>query len=112
MGENWVLKFNNLKKLHKLVSRYYEEVMGRDIENLLPINLNSIAKDDDIRETIKLCQLIICIAVQCHKNQIYIGKIQSLSQQSQHALMLSIEEVRHGTFARKDIKFTWTIFIR
>lgn len=78
--------------------------MGRDIENLLPINLNSIAKDDDIRETIKLCQLIICIAVQCHKNQIYIGKIQSLSQQSQHALMLSIEEVRHGTFARKDIK--------
>lgn len=92
VGDNWVLKINNLKKLHKLVSRYYEEVLDRDSENLPAVNLGAISKDADVRETIKLCQLVICIAVMCNKNQIYIGKIQSLSQSAQHALMLSIED--------------------
>ncbi|KAI8147128.1 hypothetical protein BJV82DRAFT_508988 [Fennellomyces sp. T-0311] len=91
VGDNWVLKINNLKKLHKLVSRYYEEVLDRNSENLPPVNLGAISKDADVRETIKLCQLIICVAVMCNKNQIYIGKIQSLSQSAQHALMHSIE---------------------
>ncbi|KAI9262267.1 hypothetical protein BDA99DRAFT_71902 [Phascolomyces articulosus] len=93
VGDNWVLKINNLKKLHKLVSRYYEEVLDRDSDNLPSINLNAIAKDADMKETIKLCQLVICIAVMCNKNQIYIAKIQHLSQTAQHALMLSIEDV-------------------
>ncbi|KAI9491198.1 hypothetical protein BDB00DRAFT_914508, partial [Zychaea mexicana] len=93
VGDNWVLKINNLKKLHKLVSRYFEEVLDRDSENLPSVNLNAIAKDADIKETIKLCQLVICIAVMCNKNQIYIAKIQDLSQTAQHALMLSIEDV-------------------
>ncbi|KAI7846926.1 hypothetical protein BDC45DRAFT_452689 [Circinella umbellata] len=93
VGDNWVLKINNLKKLHKLVSRYYEEVLGRQCENLPPVNLGAIAKDADVKETVQLCQLVICIAVQCSKNQVYINKIQSLSQNAQHALMLSIEDV-------------------
>ncbi|KAI7877130.1 hypothetical protein K492DRAFT_17258 [Lichtheimia hyalospora FSU 10163] len=96
VGENWVLKINNLKKLHKLVSRYYEEVLGRSSAMLPSINLNAIAKDADVGETIKLCQLIICIAVVCNKNQVYISKIQSLPEQYQGALMLSIEQVMHS----------------
>ncbi|KAI8377720.1 uncharacterized protein BYT42DRAFT_496697, partial [Radiomyces spectabilis] len=94
VGDNWVLKINNLKKLYKLVSRYYEEVLGQDFANMPAVNLNIIAKDADIRETNKLCQLVLFIAVQCHNNQIYIGRIQSLSQRSQQALMVIIDEVR------------------
>lgn len=40
-----------------------------------------------------MCQLVIAIAVQSDNNKIYIEMIQSLSQKSQHALMVSIEEV-------------------
>ncbi|KAI9316295.1 hypothetical protein BX666DRAFT_225162 [Dichotomocladium elegans] len=93
VGENWVLKINNLKKLHKLVTRYYEEVLGRPSDRLPQISLNAISKDSDVTETIKLCQLIICIAVMCNKNEVYIEKIRSLSHEHQHALMISIEEV-------------------
>lgn len=93
VGDNWVLKINNLKKLHKLVTRYFEEVLDRPSALLPPVNLNAIAKDSDVRETLKLCQLVIFIAVQCDKNQIYIAKIQGLSPQSQHSLMLSIDQV-------------------
>lgn len=40
-----------------------------------------------------MCQLVIAIAVQSDNNKVYIEMIQSLSQKSQHALMVSIEEV-------------------
>lgn len=57
------------------------------------INLTAIAKDADLHELLIMCQLIVAIAVQCDNNRVYIDMIQSLSQKSQHALMLSIEEV-------------------
>lgn len=40
-----------------------------------------------------MCQLVIAIAVQSDNNKTYIEMIQSLTQKSQHALMVSIEEV-------------------
>lgn len=40
-----------------------------------------------------MCQLVIAIAVQSDHNKTYIEMIQSLSQKSQHALMVSIEDV-------------------
>ncbi|RUS13083.1 hook-related protein family, partial [Endogone sp. FLAS-F59071] len=93
VGDNWVLKFNNLKKLYKLVTRFYEEILGQSTDNLLAPNLNAIAKESDVVETLKLCQMVIALAVQCENNQIYIEKIQTLSPALQHALMLSIEQV-------------------
>ncbi|KAF8938143.1 hypothetical protein BGZ52_000429, partial [Haplosporangium bisporale] len=47
----------------------------------------------DEHELLKLCELVIAIAVQCERNQYYIQKIQSLPQESQHALMLSLEQI-------------------
>ena len=96
MGDNWVLKFNNLKKLYKLIQRFYEEVLEASTHNLESPNLNAIAKDGDVGELLKLCRLVVALAVQCENNQIYIEKIQGLSQRSQHALMLSIEQVMKG----------------
>ncbi|KAG2182391.1 hypothetical protein INT43_007321 [Umbelopsis isabellina] len=95
LSDNWVLKFNNLKKLYKLVTRYYEEVLGQqDFTSKIPqINLTAIAKDADVDEILKLCQLVIVIAVLNDNNSIYIEKMQSLSQSSQHALMVCIEQV-------------------
>lgn len=93
-GNNWVLKFNSLKKLHKLLMGYYEEVLGQNTAGLEIPNLTSIARDADVVEILKLAQLIIALAVQCENNQRYVKKIQSLDQECQHALMLAIETVR------------------
>ncbi|KAF9965329.1 hypothetical protein BGZ70_005042 [Mortierella alpina] len=93
MGDNWVHRYNNLKKLHKLVTRYLEEKLRQSLTKLDPPNLNAIAKDGDALEVLKLCELIIAVAVQCERNQEYIQKIQSLQPSSQHALMLSLEQI-------------------
>ncbi|KAI7849977.1 hypothetical protein BDC45DRAFT_265743 [Circinella umbellata] len=92
-NSTWVVRFNTIKKMHKLITRYFDEVLGQDPELLPSINLAGIAKDADLHELLLLCQLIIAIAVQSDNNRTYIEMIQSLSQKSQHALMLSIEEV-------------------
>lgn len=97
VGDNWVLKINNLKKLYKLVSRYYEEVLGLDFHKTPDVNLNAIAKDSDVRETLKLCKLVLCIAVLCSDNERYIQKIQSMPQESQQILMIFIDEIIKNT---------------
>ncbi|ORY99986.1 hypothetical protein BCR43DRAFT_434696 [Syncephalastrum racemosum] len=97
VGDNWVLRVNNLKKLHRLVSLFYKEKLNRDPSTLPSVNLNLIAKEADIDETISLCQLVLGIAMQCDlpQRQTYIEKIQSLSQPCMQVLMQKIEEVSH-----------------
>ncbi|KAJ2042123.1 hypothetical protein GGI08_007821, partial [Coemansia sp. S2] len=84
---------NNLKKLYKLVTRYYEEVLGYPTSNLAEPNLGAIAKNEEADELLKLCHLILTLAVQCERNQVYIGKIMSLGEEDQRSLMVSIESV-------------------
>ncbi|KAI1315164.1 hypothetical protein EDD11_001221 [Mortierella claussenii] len=91
MGDNWVHKYNNLKKLHKLITRYLEEKLGQSLAKLDPPNLNAIAKDGDSLEVLKLCELIIAVAVQCDRNQYYIQRIQTLPHSVQRTLMQSLE---------------------
>ncbi|KAJ1964265.1 hypothetical protein GGI12_001534 [Dipsacomyces acuminosporus] len=93
IGDNWILNYNNLKKLYRLVTQYYEEVLGYPATHLEEPNLSAIAKNDDIDELLKLCHLILTLAVQCEKNQVYIGKIMSLGEDDQRSLMVSIESV-------------------
>ncbi|KAK3815225.1 MAG: hypothetical protein J3Q66DRAFT_284513, partial [Benniella sp.] len=93
MGDNWVHKFNNLKKLYKLISRYLEEKLSQSLVTLDPPDLNTIAKDADTKEILKLCGLVIAVAVQCDNNQYYIQNIQTLPQYVQRNLMLSLENV-------------------
>ncbi|KAI8976066.1 hypothetical protein BDB01DRAFT_844557 [Pilobolus umbonatus] len=97
VGDNWVLKINNLKKLYKLVSRYYEEVLDIVFSKLPVINLNAIAKDSNTREIITLCKLVLYIAVWCHDNEKYIQKIQQLSPPSQQNMMHIIDEMMKYT---------------
>ncbi|RCH81335.1 hypothetical protein CU097_002063, partial [Rhizopus azygosporus] len=100
---NWVVRFNNQKKLHKSITRYFEEIIGQDPELLPSVNLSAIAKDADSHELLLMCQLVIAIAVQSDNNRTYIEMIQSLSQKSQHALMVSIEEVMNHFNTEPDI---------
>ncbi|KAJ1934525.1 hypothetical protein EC988_008784, partial [Linderina pennispora] len=93
MGDNWILSLNNLKKLYRLVTQYYEEVLGYPATRLDEPDLSTIAKHDNSEELLKLCHLILTLAVQCEKNQVYIGKIMSLGEDDQRSLMVSIESV-------------------
>ncbi|KAF9208492.1 hypothetical protein BGZ49_008677 [Haplosporangium sp. Z 27] len=108
MGDNWVHKYNNLKKLYKLVTRYLEEKLGQSLAKLDPPNLNAIAKDGDSIELLKLCELLIAVAVQCDNNQAYIQKIQTLPHAVQRALMhsleLIIEALNSGSTRESDIE--------
>lgn len=81
-----------MKKLHKLVSRYYEEKLGASFSRLPEINLNAIAKDADVREIIQLCKYILYIAVCCPDNSEYIQKITQLNSESQEFIMHFIDE--------------------
>lgn len=89
----WMSCLNNQKKIHRLITRYFDEVLGQDPKQLPPIDLNAIAKEANHYDILLMCQLIVAIAVQSDNNRAYIDMIQSLSQKSQHSLMLSIEEV-------------------
>ncbi|XJO77813.1 hypothetical protein BDV3_002346 [Batrachochytrium dendrobatidis] len=93
-SDNWVLKFNNIKRLFKLISSYFEEFLGQSIENLDMggSTLESIAKGDP-EQVLRLAHLVIALAVQTDNNQNHIAKIQSLNQFDQHELMVAIETV-------------------
>ncbi|KXS22155.1 hypothetical protein M427DRAFT_50514 [Gonapodya prolifera JEL478] len=90
---NWVVKYNNLKRLSQLINGYFEEVLGLSVQLLEQPNLNAVARDGDTQEILKLAALVVAAAVQCEDNQRYIQLIQSLDQTSQHALMVVIENV-------------------
>lgn len=90
---NWVQVFNKLKRLYPFLKKYYEDVLGISFDNVDTPNLNAIAKDGDINETLKLWSLVLTLAVKSTNNAVYIEKILSLSQKSQEGLMESIERV-------------------
>ncbi|SAM07830.1 hypothetical protein [Absidia glauca] len=89
----WVHRLNNQKIVYKLITRYFEEVLGQDPELLPAVDLSAIAKNADLHQLLLMCQMVIAIAVQSDNNHRYIEMIQSLTQKSQQALMVSIEEV-------------------
>ncbi|KAI9033933.1 HOOK protein-domain-containing protein [Phycomyces nitens] len=64
------------------------EVFGEDPKKLPAVDLNKIAKDANFRELHNLCKLVLYVAVHCGRNQLYIEKIQMLSEEKQHALMI------------------------
>jgi protein HOOK3 len=92
--DNWVIKYGKLKKLHLLLTRYYEENLRLStIKSFETPNLNAIAKDGNFVETMKLCSLIVTLAVTYEKKAEHIEKIQNLGSKSQQGLMLTIDGV-------------------
>jgi protein HOOK3 len=70
--DNWVLKFNNLKRLFKLLTQFCEDELGlRHVStHLEQPDLNAMAKVSSPAETLKFVRIILLAAVQCKKNQV------------------------------------------
>ncbi|KAI8909710.1 hypothetical protein EDD86DRAFT_181974, partial [Gorgonomyces haynaldii] len=91
MADNWIVKFNNLKRIYKLVEHYFEEILGLVLKDEQP-NLTFICRDDNEEELLMFVNMIICIAVQCESNHMFIEKTQTLSEEDQQRLMEMIEQ--------------------
>jgi len=89
-----VLRFNALKRLYRLLIQYFSDVLNQNTSALQVPDLQAMAKDHAVKDTLIMCRLTISIAVQCENNKDVINRIQSLSDTNQHYLMKAIEQVR------------------
>ncbi|KAJ7070368.1 HOOK protein-domain-containing protein [Mycena belliarum] len=92
-SDNWVLRFSALKRLYRLMTQYFADVLQKPTSGLDVPDLQAIAKDHAVQATLTMCRLTIAIGVQCEKNKEFIDKIQALSETDQHYLMKAIEQV-------------------
>lgn len=92
-SDNWVLRFGALKRLYRLITQYFADVLQKPTSELDVPDLQAMAKDGNLTETLAMCRLTIAIGVQCEKNKEFIGKIQGLNESNQHFLMKAIEQV-------------------
>ncbi|GAA6064121.1 hypothetical protein JCM10212_004968 [Sporobolomyces blumeae] len=108
LDENWVLRFNHLKRLYKLVIRYFEDTLSSSTTELSTPNLQLVAKGnngssrssgnaadegDAKDEVCKLAGLVLALTVQSEQRLEHIERIQGLEEWVQRELMYSIEQV-------------------
>ncbi|EJD02105.1 HOOK-domain-containing protein [Fomitiporia mediterranea MF3/22] len=91
-SENWVLRVSSLKRLYRLMTQYYTDILHQPTATIDVPDLQAMAKDHDAAATLAMCRLTIAIAVQSPQNREIINKIQGLSQEHQHYLMRAIEQ--------------------
>ncbi|KAG5439140.1 hypothetical protein PCANB_001439 [Pneumocystis canis] len=92
---NWVLRLNNVKRIYKYLTRYYEEQLKwhlPDVNKHIP-NLEAIAKDLSEEETIKFLKLILTSSILSNQHEKYVKKIQNLDTEIQTILKKAIQEV-------------------
>ncbi|KAI0085421.1 HOOK-domain-containing protein [Irpex rosettiformis] len=93
LSENWVLRFNSLKRLYRLMTQFITDVLHQPARALEVPDLQAIAKDQSVAATLLMCRMTITIAVQCENNKDIIERIQKLEETEQHSLMKAIEQV-------------------
>ncbi|GAA5856523.1 hypothetical protein JCM8547_008784 [Rhodosporidiobolus lusitaniae] len=95
LAENWVLRFNNLKRLYKLLIRYFEDVLHSSTAALHTPNLQQVAKGEEGSddEVCKLAGLVLALVVQSEHKQQHVARIQGLDEWVQRELMFAIEQV-------------------
>ncbi|KIL69547.1 hypothetical protein M378DRAFT_69226 [Amanita muscaria Koide BX008] len=91
-SDSWVLRFAALKRLYRLMTQYFTDVLQKPTSGLDVPDLQALAKDNSVAPALGMCRLTIAIGVQCEKNKEFIGKIQGLSESDQHQLMRAIEQ--------------------
>ncbi|MBW0499557.1 hypothetical protein O181_039272 [Austropuccinia psidii MF-1] len=93
LSEIWVLRFTSFKKMFKLITRYFEEQLKKSFKEFQPLpNLQKIAKDGDLNESILLCMIIVTLTTLACPEE-HVPKIQCLPTWAQTALMLGIESI-------------------
>ncbi|KAI6043127.1 HOOK-domain-containing protein [Pisolithus marmoratus] len=93
LSDNWVLRFSALKRLYRLLTQYFEDVLQKPTCSLDVPNLQAAAKDSDVTALLIMCRMTLAVAVQCEKNREIIEHIQRLDEDAQHHLMKAIEQV-------------------
>lgn len=93
LSDNWVLRFSALKRLYRLLTQYFEDVLQKPTAALDVPNLQAAAKDYNVGAILVLCRMTLAITVQCEKNRDIIERIQRLDEDAQHHLMKAIEQV-------------------
>jgi protein HOOK3 len=93
LSDNWVLRFASLKRLYRLITQYFADILHQPTSALDVPDLQAVAKGHDEAATLILCRLTIAIAVQSEKNKDVIDRIQRLTEAKQHILMKAIEQV-------------------
>ena len=91
-----MLRFSALKRLYRLMTQYFADVLRQPTGALDVPDLQAIAQDSSVAALLVLCRLTIAIAVQCENNKEIIERIQRLTETEQHALMKAIEQVSAG----------------
>ncbi|KAF8919520.1 hypothetical protein CPB85DRAFT_812128 [Mucidula mucida] len=92
-SDNWIICFGALKRLYRLMTQYFSDVLQKPTSGLDVPNLSAMAKDHDITPILIMCRMTIAIGVQCEKNKEFIEKIQGLNEADQHTIMKAIEQV-------------------
>lgn len=95
LAANWVLRFNQLKRLYKLIIRYFEDQLKTSTASLPAPNLQLIAKGDPgaEAETAILAGLVLALAVRSNQAVVHVAKIQGFDEWAQKELMMAIEQV-------------------
>ena len=91
--DNWPLRFTSLKRLFRLITQYFVEVLHQPtsaVKSLDVPDLQKVARGGDRKETLVLCRLCIAIAVMSKHNAETIAGIQSLKEVHQQRLMEAI----------------------
>lgn len=93
LADNWPLRFTSLKRLFRLITTYFVDYLNQSssaVKNLEVPDLQKVARDGDLGNTLALCRLCIAIAVMSSRNQDVIAGIQTLEEAHQQRLMEAI----------------------
>ncbi|XP_018418872.1 PREDICTED: protein Hook homolog 3 isoform X1 [Nanorana parkeri] len=93
VGDNWRLKTSNLKKILKGILDYNHEILGHQINDFTPPDVNLVGEHSDASELGRMLQLILGCAVKCEQKQEYIQTIMMMEESVQHMVMTAIQEL-------------------
>lgn len=90
LGENWVLKSSNLRKLVRNLQQFYQEDLKKTTDFSL-IDQTKIARESDANAIASLVELVAAAAVTCAAKGDYIQRIMQMSPEGQLAMKEVIE---------------------
>jgi protein HOOK3 len=98
LGDNWALKSSNLRKLVRNLEYYCHEDLSKDApESFREIssNVSKISRTADASAIEPLVELVAAVAVTCPQKTEFVGRIMSMSGESQIQMKGIIESSLH-----------------
>ena len=64
LGDKWVLKSSNLRKLIRNVETYYHEVLHKSAD-FETVDISAVARSSDSEANVQMVELVVAAAVTC-----------------------------------------------